>query len=929
MLGVMSDSEHNSPNYKSWLVNTVKNNDRPLILYESIEIAPLFLYGHYASAVMLGNSCLKKINAIWSARNNRFLMFFHALSLAGSLWTRVEEQLDPAYRHQSPQLSSDIDGRSLEADLQEEMAGQAMLMKYFKRRIEQWQAVTDVNYLSWSKILAAQIAEMEDDHTAILLCYEEAIDHAARHNFLLEEALANQLLGSHLLRIRSRRLAKMAFQESITLYRRLGAVGVASHIEHEHHLILQTPRPIHLTAEIGVQTEPGINLEFTRPHAGFGYDGSQVPGSLVENRGLVDDRIGMWQQGSAVVDTDSGPALHMLDLTSILESSQVISSVLQVDQLLKTMCEIILENCKGVASLAAIVIEDKLTGWGIAASGHPEEGAEAHNPAIPLGQSALIVESVVNYCSRVREPVFLPDLMQDQRFSNVNRSWIAQNPGSKSVIAIPICHGENKPLLGVLYLEGQPHSFTTRNLEILQLLVNQIGISYSNSLTLKEVERVSAINKSMVEVQKKALSEAIEARNNANIAKAEAFRSAKLAEEADRAKTTFLANISHELRTPLNGVIGNSELLLENKLQAHQAEMADSIRISASLLLSLINDILDFAKIEANQMQLHPTVFDVNESLQELVRSIPTLRKQETPQVQIIQDFHVPHSLVYGDPIRLHQILGNLLGNSLKFTAKGSITIGAKADWEIESETHLTFWVQDTGIGIPSEQLHKLFKPFSQADTSTSRKYGGSGLGLSICKSLVESMGGTINLKSTENVGTTVSFSLTLPKAKPEVSTGVVRTNSSNMHTLSTTTVGFTSLSNIPQSEARVCIAEDNLINQKIAVQFLRKLHFQNVEAYNNGLEAVDGIRKMAGEGRPYHMVLMDVQMPVLDGYEATKRLRGDEREDVRGILVIALTASAVKGDRERCLGAGMNDYLAKPVRLEVLRGKIGEYFRL
>jgi signal transduction histidine kinase/CheY-like chemotaxis protein len=935
MLGVMSDSEHNSPKYKSWLVNTVKNNDRPLILYESIEIAPLFLYGHYASAVMLGNSCLKKINAVWSARNTRFLMFFHALSLAGSIWARVEEQLDPAYRQQSPQLSSDINGRSLEAGLQEEMAGLAMLVKYFQRRIELWQAVTDVNYLSWSKMLAAQIAEMEDDHTAILRCYEEAIDHASRHNFLFEEALANQLLGSHLLRIRSRRLARMAFQESITLYRRLGAAGVASHIEHEHHLILQTSRPIHLTAEIGVQTEPGINLELTQPLVGLGYDSAQVPGLLIENRGFVDDRIGMWQQGSALVDTDSGPALHMLDLTSILESSQVISSVLQVDQLLKTMCEIILENCKGVASLAAIVIEDQSTGWGIAASGHPEEGAKAHNPAIPLGKSALIAESVINYCSRVREPVFLPDLMQDQRFSNVKRTWIAQNPGSKSVIAIPIYHGDNdKPLLGVLYLEGQPHSFTNRNLEILQLLVNQIGISYSNSLTLKEVERVSAINQSMVEVQKKALSEAIEARNNANIAKAEAFRSAKLAEEADRAKTTFLANISHELRTPLNGVIGNSELLLlENQLQEHQAEMADSIRISASLLLSLINDILDFAKIEANQMQLHPTVFNVNELLQELVRSVPTLRTQKTPQVQIMQDFHVPHSLVYGDPIRLHQILGNLLSNSLKFTAKGSITIGAKAEWEIESETRLTFWVQDTGIGIPAEQLHKLFKPFSQADTSTSRKYGGSGLGLSICKSLVESMGGTINLRSTVNGGTTVSFSLTLPKAKPKVSMGIIQTKSGDMHTLSTAavqaTVDFTSISDIPPSETRVCIAEDNLINQKIAAQFLRKLNFKIVDAYNNGVEAVDGIRKMAREGRPYHMVLMDVQMPVLDGYEATKMLRGDEREDVRGILVIALTASAVKGDRERCIGAGMNDYLAKPVRLEVLRAKVGEYLRL
>jgi CheY-like chemotaxis protein len=281
---------------------------------------------------------------------------------------------------------------------------------------------------------------------------------------------------------------------------------------------------------------------------------------------------------------------------------------------------------------------------------------------------------------------------------------------------------------------------------------------------------------------------------------------------------------------------------------------------------------------------------------------------------------------VYADPVRLHQILGNLLSNSLKFTAKGSITIGAKVDFETESETHVIFWTQDTGIGISAEQLPKLFKPFSQADASTSRKYGGSGLGLSICKSLVESMGGAITLQSEENVGTTVSFSLTLPRAKPEPPMGVTRNKSVPSGGVEQSTATFDTLSNIPQSQIRVCIAEDNLINQKIAVQFLQKLNFGQVDAYNNGLEAVEGIRKMAKSRQPYHMILMDVQMPVLDGYEATKLLRKDEIEEVRRILVIALTASAVRGDREKCLESGMNDYLAKPVRLKLLKEKFKQY---
>ena len=922
-LGVMSDEQHDSLRYKSWLLHTVKNSDRPLILYESIEIAPLFLYGHYASAVDLGNSCLKKINAIWSARNTRFLMFFQALSLAGSVWVRVQEQLDPVYRAQSPLLSSDINGTSLEATLQEEIEGMAKLLRYFKRKIELWQAVTDVNYLAWSKILAAQIAEMENDANGALRLWEEALAHASKHGFLFEEALASRLLGSYLLRKGSPRLAKTAFREAIGLYRRMGAIGVASHIEDEHQPLLREFSIKPSTADSGIQAD--LDDKPRDCHVVANDESPLNP--------IVSDKVYTWQEDTAFVGALPIAALHMMDWTSLLKSSQVISSVLQVDQLLKTMCEIILQNCKGVASLAAIVIEES-EGWVIAASGDPEEGAEAYNPSPPLKGSALIAESVVNYCSRFRETIFLPDLMLDNRFSNVNKSWAARNPGGKSVVAFPICYGgENKPLLGVLYLEGQPNAFTPRSLEVLQLLVHQIGISYSNALTLEEVERVSAINWSMVEVQKKALSEAMVAESKANIAKAEALRNAKLAEEAAQAKTTFLANISHELRTPLNGVIGNSDLLIDSQLEEHQAEMAGAIRVSADLLLSLINDILDFSKIEAHKMELHLIPFDANKMVQEVISSIPMDKRQriKSKDVQVVRNINLPQVLLKGDSLRLRQILSNLINNSMKFTEKGTVTIGARTEWETEVAVHLIFWVEDTGIGIPTQQLHKLFKPFSQADASTARKYGGSGLGLSICKSLIESMHGKIKLESTENVGTTVSFSLTLPKADSKALVGGGQPDggipsSSDVDFVAT---AFTNLSSLRTDQLRICIAEDNPINQKIALQFLKKLEFDEVDAYDNGLVAVEGIRHKAQEGKPYHVVLMDVQMPLLDGYEATKLLRKDPLAAVRGILVIAVTASAVQGDKEKCLASGMNDYLAKPVRFTVLKKKLGQYVQV
>jgi len=702
---------------------------------------------------------------------------------------------------------------------------------------------------------------------------------------------------------------------------------------------LQGPTKNERTADAFAQTDfagDSAPVQYTTLEGNEDEERPQTRAIITETRG---DRIGQWQGASARPDVGSGlPALDMLDLTSILESSQVISSVLQVDQLLKTMCEIILQNCGGLATSAAIVVEeDDPVGWSIAASGDSEKGAVAHIPGIPLNETALVAEGVILYCTRFRETVFLPDLIHDERFSNVSEAWAARNPVGKSVIAIPICHGV-KPLLGVLYLEGEPNAFTDRNLTVLQLLVNQIGISYSNALTLKEVEKVSAFNNSMVDVQKKALAKALNAEKQANLAKAEALRNVKLAEEAAKAKSIFLANVSHELRTPLNGVIGNSELLRDSELTKDQAEMADSIRVSADLLLTVINDILDFSKMEADKMELFIVAFKADEMMREVVRSVSYSNrdKKNVRNVEILQDIDLPQSLIFGDPVRLHQVLGNLVSNSLKFTENGSITIGARTDWETSEQVKLTFWVKDTGIGIPPQQLVKLFKPFSQADASTARKYGGSGLGLSICKSLIESMmGGKIQLESVEGEGTTAWFSVTFPKAKEaiagDIQNGIDQQDSIAKHARTErarSNTPYSDFSHIPRDQLRICIAEDNPVNQKIAVQFMKKLGFKYVDAYENGQQAVEGLREKATAGQPYHIVLMDVQMPVLDGYEATKLLRRDPIDAVRGTLVIAMTASAIQGDREKCLESGMNDYLAKPVRSNVLKKKLDQYIQ-
>lgn len=431
----------------------------------------------------------------------------------------------------------------------------------------------------------------------------------------------------------------------------------------------------------------------------------------------------------------------------------------------------------------------------------------------------------------------------------------------------------------------------------------------------------------MVESQKRALAQAREAEQKAKVAEAEANHNVKLKEDAARAKSIFLANISHDLRTPMNGVIGLSELLKSTRLDKEQDEYVESTRVCADTLLTLINDILDFSKLEAGKMKISTVPLNLRETISEVVRALRYTHRDR--ELETIEDLgQVPSNLVVlGDPVRLHQIFMNLLSNSYKFTPKGSVAVRAKVVREGRGRVRLECSVSDTGIGIPEEQKSRLFRPFSQADSSTARSYGGSGLGLSICRAIIEDvLGGVIWLDSTTGSGTTVTFHLAFNKAPKE---SFVKTTLSQ-------SLGHDEgkeppkpvardLTMVPRDQIRVCIAEDNPINQKIAVKFVTGLNLQ-CEAYSDGRQAVEALRARSQEGIPFHVVLMDVQMPTLDGYNATREIRQDPDPNVNEALVIAMTASAIEGDREKCLQAGMNNYLPKPVRSNVLSDLLDKY---
>ena len=382
------------------------------------------------------------------------------------------------------------------------------------------------------------------------------------------------------------------------------------------------------------------------------------------------------------------------------------------------------------------------------------------------------------------------------------------------------------------------------------------------------------------------------------------------AESAASAKAAFLANMSHEIRTPMNGVLGFTELLDRTTLSAEQRRHVELIADSGRSMMRLLNDILDMSKIDSGQMEMAREPVDLRHSLKSAARLMEPIAHSKGVAIEIDVDADIPPAIT-GDRLRIRQIMLNLIGNAVKFTEQGTIAVRARAGIDANQRV-LIMDVQDSGIGIAADRLDLIFEEFAQADSTIARKFGGTGLGLAISSNLARLMNGRICVNSVEGQGTT--FTVFLPLVDAKVATDAPA--QSIIHAASATATG----------QARVLIAEDHDINQMLILALAEAAGVDAVIA-NDGAEAIAMVREAARTGRPFDLVLMDMQMPVVDGLEATRRLRADgySAED---LPIVALTANAYAEDVQACHEAGMQAHLAKPVRLRDITGIVARFYR-
>jgi predicted ATPase/signal transduction histidine kinase/ActR/RegA family two-component response regulator len=562
-----------------------------------------------------------------------------------------------------------------------------------------------------------------------------------------------------------------------------------------------------------------------------------------------------------------------LDLATLMKASLAISSEVIFSRLMDKLMQFAIENAG--AQSGYFVLD-----WGgelyiEARRSVVDEGSEIRK--LRLADSDQVPVSIIKHVFETKSDVILHDALASDAFGS---DPVIVEKQIRSTLCIPALN--QGKLVGVLYLENNLATavFTNERTQLLKLLSGQIAVSIENAILYEKLEQKVAVRTAEIQVQKE-----------------EIERQKLLVEEKSRFKEQFFANMSHEIRTPMTAILGMSELIFDTPLNPKQTEYAKGIRYSSENLLAIINDILDYSKIEAGKFSFVNKPFQVRDRMNRLVYIMKVIAEEKGLQLELSVDENVSPQLI-GDPIRLHQILLNLAGNAVKFTDNGAVRIKVSLVSRDHESEELLFEVIDTGMGIAQDKLAYIFETFTRIDDDLNTKQSGTGLGLFIAKKLVEEQGGTMHVHSELGKGTNFSFNLTFEICNP----GEQVDDEDNQKVL---------------SGVNILLVEDNLFNQVVAEETLKKI-IQNVRVTiaDHGAIALQKLDEAS-----FDIILMDVKMPIMDGYKATQAIRAREKD--RHTPILAFTSNANPAEAQKCRNAGMDDYITKPIEAKKLKFKI------